>query len=145
MVKNYDRTDLYWTRRGDYVIGPDGDILDTSDDPLRSLIQECRSRLQSDQGDWNLYPQLGANLSDLIGESNNKMTAESLKAKVIAALNQYGMVDTRNINISYLPLGPSTILLRLSIAVASTEENHLTKSLDIQILYNYTDNNIHIL
>ena len=145
MVKNYDRTDLYFTRRGDYTIGVDGDILDTSDDPLRSLVQECRSRLQSDKGDWVIYPGLGADLSQLIGEPNDKITAEGLKAKVIASLNQFGLVDTRDLSISYMPIGPSSILLRLAIQVASTDENYLTESLKIQILYNYTDNNIHIL
>lgn len=145
MVKNYDRTDLYFTRRGDYTIGVDGDILDTSGDPLRSLIQECRSRLQTDKGDWVLYPELGADLSQLVGEPNNKFTAEGLKAKVIAALNQFGMVDTRDLSISYMPIGASSILLRIAIRVASTNENHLTESLKVQILYNYTDNNIHIL
>lgn len=145
MVKNYDRTDLYFTRRGDYAIDVNGDIMDTSDDPLRSLVQECRSRLQSDKGDWILYPQLGADLSLLIGEPNNKSTAEGLKAKIIASLNQYGMVDTRDLNISYMPIGPSTILMRLKIRVAPTDENHNSESLKVQILYNYTDNNMHIL
>lgn len=145
MPKNYDRTDLYFTRRGDYTIDVDGDIMDTTGDPLRSLVQECRSRLQADKGDWIIYPQLGADLSVLIGEPNNKITAEGLKAKIIASLNQYGMVDTRDLEVSYMPIGPSTILLRLKIRVAPTDENRNSASLQVQILYNYTDNNIHIL
>lgn len=145
MAKNYDRTDLYFTRRGDYLIGPDGDLFDTEEDPLRSVVQEIRSRLQSDKGDWVLYPKLGSDISYSIGEANNKQTAEELKVKVVASLNQYNLIEVRDINVSYVPIGAHTLLLRLRIAVSATDRNNASESVNIQIIYNYTDSNIHIL
>ena len=123
MARNYDRTDLYFTRRGDFALAPDGDILDTSEDPLRSLLQEIRTRLQSEKGDWVLYPNLGADVSNVIGEPNNKATAENLKAKVTAALSQFNLVDTRDLEITYAPIGAHTLLLRINIKVMATDRN----------------------
>lgn len=145
MAKNYDRVDLYFTRRGDFAIGSDGDVLDTSDDKLRSLLQEIRSRLQSEKGDWVLYPNLGADVGTVIGQPNNKTTAENLKALVTASLNQHNLVDTRDLDISYIPIGPDALLLRLNIRVMATDANERSDSIRVQILYNYTDHNVHIL
>lgn len=145
MAKVYDRNDLYFSRRGDYIVGPEGDLYDTSDDVLRSLLQEIRSRLQSDLGDWRLYPELGAELSALVGEPNNKQTAEALKAKMQASLSQFGLVDTRDMVIQYLPIDAQRLLFRMRITVAATQENLNTESLSVQILYNYSDGNLHVL
>ena len=145
MPRVYDRTDLYFTHRGDFLIGPEGDLYDTSDDPLRSFVQEIRTRLMSDLEDWRLYPEVGANLSSFIGEPNSKATAMSIRIKIIASLSQYGLVDTRDISISEMPLTADTLLFRLKINVAPTFENHNTESLKLQVLYNHTDMNLHVL
>lgn len=145
MPKIYDRTDLHFTHRGDFVIGPEGDLYDTSDDALRSLLQEIRTRLMSDLEDWRLYPELGASLSSFIGETNSKATAEAIRAKIIASLNQYGLVDTRDLNISSMPISADTLLFRIAINVAPTFENHNVESLKLQVIYNYTDMNLHVL
>ena len=84
MPKVYDKTDLLWTTQGDLFIGPDGDIMDTSHDPLRSLVQEVRTRIMSDQGDWANYPELGGSIGDFVGKLNIKQTAEGLKARIIS-------------------------------------------------------------
>lgn len=145
MARIYDRVDLYFTRRGDFVIGPEGGLFDTSTDVLRSLVQEVRTRLRSDLQDWRLYPTLGANLSDLIGEPNNAATVSALKAKIAASLNQYSLVNSGDLEITHMPIDAHTVLLRLRIRVAATTENYNSESLKIQLIYNYTDGNIHIL
>lgn len=145
MARNYDKIDLYWGRHGDFVLGNEGDLLDTSTDALRSLVQEVRTRIQSSQGDWKVYPDIGANLPDLVGEPNNKITAESGKAKITAALAQYGLLASNDIDISYMPLDEKTILYRLKIKTMATAENRTCNSLKIDIVYNYQDDNLHIL
>jgi len=145
MAKNYDKIDLYWSRSGDLIMNNNGDLLDTEQDRLRSLVQEVRTRIQSDQQDWDLYPDLGANLSALIGQPNNKITAESGKAKIIAALTMYGLVDSGDISIIYMPIDEKTIVYRLKIKVSPTVENRAVDSLKIDIIYNYQDDNLHLL
>lgn len=143
MPKDYDNVDFYWTFDGDFLVGPGGDIHDTSDDPLRSLVQEVKTRLMSDQQDWGLFPRVGAGLSALVGQPNTKETAEDGKAKIISALSRDGLVSPDDLSVKYLPVSRDTIMYRLTIAVASTAFNYKTQYVQIKLLYSYTDNNIH--
>lgn len=145
MPRVYDRKDFYWSRRGDIVLDQEGDLLDTGYDVLRSLVQEVRTRIQSEQGDWDLYSELGANMADLVGESNNRSTAESGKSKITASLSQYGFVDTNDLLVQYIPLDESNIMYRIKIRVAPTSDNFNMESIKIDMLYNYQDNNLHLI
>lgn len=145
MPKIYDKMDLYWTFDGDLIVGPDGDLYTPDDDVLRSLVQEVRTRIMGDQQDWELYPEVGAGLSDLIGEPNNKATAEAGKAKIIAALTRDGLVSAGDISIKYMPVGPYNLLYRLAIAVMPTDLNYQTESIDISVLFNYKDGSLHLV
>jgi hypothetical protein len=145
MPRVYDRKDFYWSRRGDIVLDQEGDLLDTEYDLLRSLIQEIRTRIQSEQGEWDLYLDLGSNMSDLIGEANNRSTAENGKAKIIAGLSQYGLVDTNDLSVQYIPIDESTILYRIKIKISPTPGNYNMESIKLDILYNYQDNNLHLI
>jgi hypothetical protein len=145
MPKLYDKTDFYWPVKGDLVVGPDGDIFDTGTDPLRALVQEIYTRLRADQGDWELYPDVGANLSELIGEPNNQITAEAGKARIISALTRDGLVHAGDISLKYMPLGIDSVVYRLVINVLPTDENYDVDSLNINVLYDYTDGNLHFI
>jgi hypothetical protein len=141
----YDRIDLLWTSRGDLYEGYDGDVMDTSWDPLRSVVQESLTRIKSDQGDWQLYPGIGATISDFVGELNNKATSENLKTRVTASLAQYGLINTRDLKIMTMPIARDKLLMRISLKVASTTENASSESLSINAVYSYSDNNVYFL
>lgn len=145
MPKNYDKIDFYWTFDEDLLIGPDGDLYDTLDDPLLSLVQEIKTRLKADQLDWDLYPDVGAELSELIGEPNNKATAETGKAKIIAALTRDGLVDISDLSVKYMPVGPDSLLYKLDVRVTPTDENYQTQQIEIKILFDYKSGNLHLL
>ena len=145
MPKVYDKTDLYWTFDGDILIDPEGDLCDTAEDPLRSLVQEVRTRIMGDLKEWELYPEIGAGLADLIGEANNKLTAETGKARIIAALTRDGFVASSDIGIKYIPTGPYSILYKLVIAVMPTDTNYQTEYVEIKILFDYKDGNLHLV
>jgi len=142
MAGNYDRTDLVWTSRGDYVIGHDGDLMDSEQDPLRSLVQEIKTRVGGDQGDWSVFPQIGANISDFVGEPNTKVTAEGMSTRINAALARNGFINTKDIKIKYIPVDREKILLRVSIKVAPTIANANTELLTLHGLYNYKENQV---
>ena len=145
MPKIYDKTDLYWTFDGDLLVGPEGDLYSTEEDPLRSLIQEVKTRIMGDQEDWELYPDVGSGLSDLIGEPNNKATAESGKAKIIAALTRDGLVASSDIGIKYMPTGPYSLFYKLVIATAATDQNYQTEYVEIKVLFDYLSGNLHFI
>jgi len=143
MAQNYDRTDLLWTSRGDYFLGNDGDVMDTKYDPLRSLWQEIKTRVEADQGDWVVFPTVGGNLSDFIGEPNLKVTAESLRTRLISCLTANSFINNQDIKIKYLPIDRDKLLFRLSISVTPTAENAYSETLTRIMIYNYSDNNVY--
>jgi len=140
MPQNYDRTDLTWSSRADLVIGHNGDIMDTYDDPLRSLYQEVRTRIMSALGDWVLYPDIAANIDDFVGEPNTKPTAEAIKTRVVAAVTRNGLVHSSDVDVKYSPIDVDKIMLRISIAVAPTALNGGSNYLGLNFLYDYSEN-----
>lgn len=145
MARVYDKTDVVWTNRGDMCISGDGDLQDTSFDPLRSLSQEINTRIESDQGDWKSFPDIGASISDFVGEPNNKITAEAIKTRIIGALAQDGFIHTSDMKIKYMPIDRESIIFRISLKVAPTALNGNSTELVQNILYNYSDNNVYFV
>jgi hypothetical protein len=141
MPRNYDATDLLWTSRGDYYIH-DNDLMDTSNDPLRSLYQEIKERCGSDQEDWEVYPTLGANASYFVGEQNNKQTAESIKTGLLAALVRDGYINSKDVTIRYMPVSINKIIFRVTVKVQPTLKNGNSKYLTMNGLYNYEENQV---
>lgn len=141
MAKNYDAIDLVWTSRGDYYIN-DGDLMDTEYDPLRSLVQEIKTRASSDQGDWAVFPDLGASPSRFVGEPSNKQTAESIKVSIISALTRNGYINSNDIEIKYIPINREALLFRLNVDVATTVANANSESLTLHGLYRYEEDQV---
>jgi hypothetical protein len=133
--------DLRWTWNGDLVIGTNGDLTDTHAHELLSFVQEIKTRVRSELYDWALHPGLGANLSDLIGELNNKEIAERGKARIISALVRDGFVATRFIKVSYIPIDHNHLMYRLSIVIPDMiqgeeiELNLLLDTSEFEILF----------
>jgi hypothetical protein len=121
-------TDLRWVVSGDLVIGANGDLGDTRASPLLSFIQEIQTRVRSELYDWKLHPHLGASLSDLIGEINNKNTAEDGKARIMSALVRDSFITAGLIKITYLPVDQNHLMYRLRVNVPD-----MTKGEFIQI------------
>lgn len=136
MAKNYDATDLLWTSRGDYYIA-DGDLMDTANDPLRSLVQEVKTRASADQGAWSVFPDLGSTISRFVGEPNSKETAESIKVSILSSLTRNGYINNNDVDIKYMPVSREELLFRLNLSVAPTVANANSESLTLHGLYNY--------
>ena len=145
MPKIYDESDLFWTSLGDFHLGGDGDLQDTEHDPLRSLVQEIKTRVEADQGDWENFPDLRAAIGDFVGQPNNKQTAESIKTRIIAALTQDGFVHSKDLKVMYVPINVDHLLYRISIQVAPTVRNRNSSQLIYNLLYSYSDNNVYFV
>lgn len=117
---NYFSNDLYWNSRGDLAVGINGDIQDTIDSPLRSLVQEVRTRVQSEINDWPIYPKLGAGINDFIGEPNNEQTATELQSRLIYALTHDNLVLREDLVIDLVPMTVRALKIIVRINVAQT-------------------------
>ena len=143
MAQIYDKSDLYWTSRGDYLIGNEGDIMDTKYDPLRSLVQELRTRVEADQGDWVVFPTVGADLRDYVGEPNSAVVAEGIRTRLLAAFARDGFVISRDMKVQHMPIDRDKLLVRASIKVAPTAANGNSDTLILTMVYNYSNNNVY--
>jgi len=114
-MRDYRVLDLRWTDSGDITLGKDGDLGDTSKHSLLSFLQEVKTRIRSELYDWKLHPHIGASLIDLVGEPNNKDTAEEGKTRIIAALIKDNLVDAGVLSVSYIPTGLNHLLYRITI------------------------------
>jgi hypothetical protein len=143
MAGVYDSNDFAWTLRGDYVISHDGDLMDTYEDPLRSVVEEIRDCVKSDKGDWKLYPEVGASISDYVGEPNTKLSAEAIKMRILTAITRNGLVNSNDVKILYAPIDIDKIMFRLSLTVAPTARNRASQYLTLNVIYSYSENNVY--
>jgi len=132
-MRDYSQIDLEFSYDGDFTIGASGDLGDTADNTLQSFIQEAQTRLRSELYDWTMHPHLGAAMSDLLGEPNDKETAEEGQVKIISALTKDGFCNADAISVHYMPVSRHHILYKISIrlpfARGELEDNVLTFSL----------------
>jgi len=124
-MRSFRVNDLEWVWSGDLVLNDGGDVKDTSRNPLLSFIQEARTRVRSDLYDWAIHPHIGAGLSDFIGEPNTKQTAESGKARIIAALIKDDFCNQDAIDVRYVPVDRHQILYRVKIALPDVAESDI--------------------
>jgi len=145
MPQIYDRTDLGWSSRGDLVLGHNGDIMDTYEDPLRSLYEEIRTRTMSAVGDWRNYPDLGASMEDYVGEPNTKYTAEAIKTRVVTSITRNGLVSNADLDVKYVPIDVDKLMVRISVKVVPTAKNGGSDYLGINFLYDYSENHAYFV
>jgi hypothetical protein len=137
-------TDLYWTLDGDFSFSENGDLRDTTFDVFRSLWQEVRTRCRSSLKDWNLHPRLGANLDELLGNVNNRATAEEGKTRIIASLTQGGFLPRNIIRVRYLPIGRHRLLYDITVTVSDPGSGR-TRMLKTQMLYDTDEQRLTVI
>lgn len=76
---------------------------------LQDDIQQIYLRLMTEPGDFQVYPQLGTDMSMLYGMPQTKETGEFGKRLIRAALEKENVFEGRNIKIDAVPTGPDSI------------------------------------
>ncbi len=136
--------DLYWTLDGDLSLGEAGDLRDTKFDEFRSLWQEVRTRCRSSFKDWALHPRLGANLDELLGNANNRATAEEGKTRIIAALTLGGFLPKKIIRVRYLPIGRHRLLYDITVTVSDPGSGR-SRMLKTQLVYDTDEQGLTVI
>lgn len=111
--------DLYFTEDGDVSVSHTGD-LEVTGTPWRDDIQQIYLRVMTDVGDFVLYPQLGANLSQLYGLPQSPATGELGQQMIRSALEREGRFVGSQIRVKSVPTGPQSI--RFDIDVKSNNK-----------------------
>lgn len=133
----YDSYDLDWTWDGDLALGDDGDLKDTSDDAITSLLNEIRTIIRSELGDWQMHGLLGSNLSDFLGEPNTQETALAIEERISSSLITFGTIDAKDITVRVIPVQRHMVMVIITISAEATQYNSLTAGEPVKVTLTY--------
>lgn len=119
--------DFYFGQDGDLKISSQADIAIT-DTEWRNDAQQAYIRIMTEPGDWTLYPNLGAQLSELYGKPQTQETANYGISIIQTALGREGRFQGKQVIIKGIPTGPQTI--RFDIFVGSPVQSNLILSIE---------------
>lgn len=103
------------------------------DIPLQvSILSEKQiilNRLRTDNPDWLLHPNIGADLSELIGLPNTRKTGEMGVQLIRTCLTHDGFINNEDLEVGRVPVSSEEILFRITI-------KRRTKDLVLPVLLN---------
>ena len=102
-------------------------------------LQWIQSILRTDNPDWSIYPNIGANVSDLAGELNSPKTAALGVTNITQALTSSGYLKATDFEIDSVPVSPTKIMynIRLQRNEQTTYQYNFVLDLEIGVLNYY--------
>ena len=125
MAGLYDGIDVRWSWGGDLLLGSDGDLADSESDQIQYLVDMIQTIVQGDVDDWEEHPSLGANLSDFIGEPNNRETGDKISKRVKIAIVTAGIASAQDTTVRVVPIDSSTVMILVKINAIPTANNSI--------------------
>ena len=122
---DYSAIDLQWEYDGDFAVGKDGDLKDTSYDEIQALIQDVQSIVRSKFKDWKAHPSLAANLNEFRGEPNTRETGKRIEERVSSVLINHNIVQPGDLNVRVVPVHIHQVAIFIRIAALATPQNSL--------------------
>jgi hypothetical protein len=107
-------------------INPVGEITtdDTDGEQIRDIPlqvsylsekQVINNRLQTDNPDWLLHPEIGADLSELVGLPNTRETGLLGKTLIEKSLTGDGFISFNDLNVRPVPISSREILFYVTV------------------------------
>lgn len=120
-------TDWYFSEDGDIKLSSNGDIALT-DNQWRDDAQAAYIRIQTEPGDFVLYPGLGAEMSQLYGMPQTEATGKFGETLIRSALDREGRFQGKAITIKSVPTSYSSI--RFDVYIKSGSRSALILSVE---------------
>lgn len=103
-----------------------------------SELQLIKNRVQTEAPDWKHYPNLGGNLTDLIGMPNTSQTAEYGVELITKTLTYDKAFKTEELIVNGIPVGKNQLLFDIKLIKESRIVRYaLTYDLDQGLINNY--------
>lgn len=127
-MPKYINNDLYLSNDGDFLLSSQKDFESTINDPLRSLTQGIRTRLNFRTGEWPGFGKsLGANLTDFLGKPNTKENGDLIKMRVINELTKGNFLSINDIVVDVIPIAANQVTIKLKVKTAAGVFEYNTK------------------
>lgn len=79
------------------------------------IKQVLRNRLLTDAPDWLHHPDMGGNLSDLVGEPNTRATGQKGADLIKSAITYQSYINPDSVNVRPVPVNNTTILFYIEL------------------------------
>lgn len=136
---NYDNVDIHFNTSGDISI-QSAHVKMTDLDQIDYIKDQIRISVQSHTGEWQYDLGCGSNISDLIGEPNNKDTAELIKSRIISNLVSRGIVKQSDLEVTVIPIDIHSVLLGVTVKAQPTVNNSLVEGqFTVNFLFDFTE------
>lgn len=144
---NYNSVDLDFSWDGDFIIGKDGDLGDTSDDHLRALVNDIRDCVKSELGDWEKDPQFACDLAEFRGEANTRATGKAIENRVKSKIASIGLVKSEDLQVRVVPVHINQVAVMIKVSAIATSDNHLQvgEPILVNFVYDTTEHDIFFL
>jgi len=138
MPKLYnDSLDFHFTSNGDFCLDNTGKLKDTKLSKYRFLIQRVNNRISSKPGDWILAPEVGAGLTDFIGQRNTPENGKLIEYRIFSELTRGNFIDSRHLSVKVFPISESGVGVIIAINPPDT-----TGQVTLTYSYDYRDNKL---
>jgi len=121
MASIYSANDLAFTLDGDFIIGPNGDLMDTDvlsrSDQLASIKQAIAHRIMAEKNGWALQPNLCAAMEQFLGQIITPDLTKAMERQIHYVLTQDGLFRTSNLTVNVLDIGANTEAVVIAIFV----------------------------
>lgn len=117
--------DLYFDESGDIAVSPSGDIALTQS-TWRDDVQQAYVRIMTDQSDWVLHPNLGADLSRLYGMPQSPETGAFGTRLIQDAMDREKRFVGKTIDVKAIPTGYQTVRFDVYVTSGSREKIRLS-------------------
>jgi hypothetical protein len=109
------------TEAGDLAVSASGDLAYTMT-PWRDDVQQAYIRMMTDDGDFLVYPTLGASLSKLWGKPQSPETGQLGVDLISAAMDRESRFAGKRYSVKAIPTGHQVIRFDVSIVSGSQEQ-----------------------
>lgn len=129
--------DFFFNLGGDFVLGPDGDILDldkaAQPDSLIRAKQAIMHRVVCEKNGWRLYPQICGALEQFLGQPITEELIRGIKRQVNYVLTLDGLFEPKDLVIQVFDMGAGTEVVMLVIYVKGVSDKPVfVSSFDMQ-------------
>ena len=104
----YTEKDIKVSASGDLTIASNGDLELAAASGV--LKQDVAFRVKTDYDDFTPHPDIGADLSSLIGEVNSRATALVGEQKIIRSLTKDGRIGAKDLVVQSMPINLSSVV-----------------------------------
>jgi hypothetical protein len=133
-LRNLNKSDLWFTTDGDFLIDGAGDLKDTLDsgDNYESLKQAILHRIISERNAFRFHPEVNAGLEQFIGKTIDKLLLEAIQTAIQRALTADSALTRDDFTLRVVELTPGTVAILVYVNLPDQQHPLVSMSWSIR-------------